>query len=46
MQMDADDEGLPFFKPVGVPAAPPPPPADSSVANAEAAATVTADLEE
>jgi sorting nexin-1/2 len=49
MQLDAEDEGMPFFKPIGILPAPPTASAqqsESRVAEAEAAATATAELED
>ncbi|KAI9771813.1 MAG: Vacuolar protein sorting-associated protein 5 [Geoglossum simile] len=50
MQLDAEDEGIPFFKPIGILPAPPPAAStlqsESRVAEAEAAATATAELED
>ena len=50
MQLDAEDEGIPFFKPIGILPAPPlaasTQQSESRVAEAEAAATATAELED
>jgi hypothetical protein len=47
MQLDAEDEGIPFFKPVGISAVPPAATStqqsESRVSDAEAAATATAE---
>jgi hypothetical protein len=48
MQLDAEDEGIPFFKPVGISAVPPAATSaqqsESGASGAEAAATATTEL--
>ncbi|KAI9777939.1 MAG: Vacuolar protein sorting-associated protein 5 [Geoglossum umbratile] len=50
MQLDAEDEGMPFFKPIGILPAPLPGAStqqpETTIAEAEAAATATAELED